>query len=154
MGIPNLTLFAKFKRTSSLGLFIGAFVGAVIGLVAVDYSYVILRKLDDFIFLIALLGSEERVYSIIIIWWMGAILGSFLGIILATILDIDERREVVFMMLFGTFGALICSVIAISAAWKVELMAIVHSPPSKISISVKRQVLAMEELSCLAAVGQ
>ncbi|VAW42972.1 Fluoride ion transporter CrcB [hydrothermal vent metagenome] len=27
-------------------------------------------------------------------------------------------------------------------------------PPSKISISVKRQVLAMEELSCLAAVGQ
>ncbi len=103
-----------------LGLFAGAFMGAVIGLVAVDYSYVILRKLDDFVFSIALFGSEDRVYSII--WWAGAVFGSFLGIILATILDIDERREVVFMILFGTFGALICSVIAISAAWKAELM--------------------------------
>ncbi len=101
---------------SGLGLLFGAISGAVIGLVTGDYFYVILRKLDDFFLSIAVLGIENKTVGLILL--LGAVLGAFLGIAAAYASGVMEGQDSLLAMMVGTGGALICSGIAIAAAWK------------------------------------
>lgn len=103
--------------SSVVGLIFGALVGAIIGLVTADYNHIVLRKLDDFILSIVIVSTENK---ITIVWWLSAILGSFLGLAAGNGFDMIERQDGFQAMLFATGGALICSVIAISVAWKLE----------------------------------
>jgi hypothetical protein len=103
--------------SSVVGLIFGALVGAIIGLVTADHYHVILRKLDDFILSIVIVSTENK---ITLVWWLSAVLGSFLGLAAANGFNMIERQDSIQAILFAAGGALICSVIAIAVAWKLE----------------------------------
>ncbi len=103
--------------SSVVGLIFGALVGAIIGLVTADYYHIILRKLDDFMLSIVIVSTENK---ITIVWWLSAVLGSFPGLAVAKGFDMIERQDNFQAMMFATGGALICSLLTISVAWKLE----------------------------------
>lgn len=103
---------------SVLGLLVGAIAGSIIGLVTEDYFYVILRKLDDFVFSITMHGVEKK--SAGLLWCFGGILGSVLGLAAASFLGILENQDKFLAIIWATGGAFICSLITISVTWKIE----------------------------------
>jgi hypothetical protein len=103
---------------SVLGVLVGAIAGSIIGLVTEDYFYVILRKLDDFVFSIAMHGVEKK--SAGLLWCFGGILGSVLGLAAASFLGILENQDKFLAIMWATGGAFVCSLITISITWKIE----------------------------------
>ncbi len=96
----------------AFGLPIGAVCGAFIGLIAGDYLYSILRKLDEFAITIAILSTKNWIWQIGVVGG-GTIFGGIVG-------NLWHQNNDGIFMAFVIFSAFLWFSIGIYIAWKIE----------------------------------
>ena len=111
LGLGLAVIFTPF------GLLIGAITGAVVGLLKGDFLFVYLRRLDDFVLALVIIGSNDSIT--LWLWRIGTTIGAVTGFILGTFLGMSQSQQELGMILSSMIGTVICTIVGLAVAVRI-----------------------------------